>query len=102
MDAVPLTLGQEFCGYVAQLDYGLAAHRGDAAGALRARPRRHGRRHRAERATRSSRERVAKQIAELTGLPFVTRAEQVRRRSPAHEPLVFAQRGAQDARRARS
>ena len=24
MDAVPLTLGQEFCGYVAQLDYGIA------------------------------------------------------------------------------
>ena len=25
MDAVPLTLGQEFSGYVAQLDYGIAA-----------------------------------------------------------------------------
>ena len=30
-DAVPLTLGQEFCGYVAQLDADLAAHRAGAA-----------------------------------------------------------------------
>ena len=72
MDAVPLTLGQEFGGYVAQLDMGLAAIKADAAGAARTRPRRHGRRHRAQRPPASSRRMVAKQIAELTGLPFVT------------------------------
>src|SRR5213080_2088184 len=67
MDAVPLTLGQEFSGYVAQLDYGIAAIKatlpmlyelalgGTAVGTgLNAHP---------EFAVK-----VAKQIAELTGL----------------------------------
>ena len=71
MDAVPLTLGQEFSGYVAQIDNSLKAidatlpgiHElalgGTAVGTgLNAHP---------EFAVK-----VAKQIAELTGLPFVT------------------------------
>ena len=71
MDAVPLTLGQEFSGYVAQIEYGIKAidgslpaiHElalgGTAVGTgLNAHP---------EFAVR-----VAKQIAELTKLPFVT------------------------------
>jgi fumarate hydratase, class II len=70
-DATPLTLGQEFSGYVSQLDHGLAhleaalphlyelALGGTAVGTgLNAHP---------EFAVR-----VAKRIAELTGLPFLT------------------------------
>src|SRR3954463_4257641 len=88
MDAVPLTLGQEFGGYVAQLDYGLKAVQaalpmlyelalgGTAVGTgLNAHP---------EFAVR-----VARKIAHLTGLPFVTAPNKF----PAlagHEPLVFA------------
>ncbi len=70
-DATPLTLGQEFSGYVAQLDHGLAhleaalphlselALGGTAVGTgLNAHP---------EYAVR-----VARKLAELTGLPFLT------------------------------
>jgi fumarate hydratase class II len=70
-DAVPLTLGQEFSGYVAQLDGGIArleaalpglyeiALGGTAVGTgLNAHP--------------EFGERAARRIAELTGLPFVT------------------------------
>ena len=49
MDAVPLTLGQEFSGYVAQLDFCIDGHQADAAGALRTGPRRHRGRNRPER-----------------------------------------------------
>jgi len=71
MDAVPLTLGQEFSGYVAQIDMGLAAVQatlpglcelalgGTAVGTgLNAHP--------------QFAVRVAETIADLTGLPFVT------------------------------
>ena len=70
-DAVPLTLGQEFSGYVAQLDHGLAhveaalphlcelALGGTAVGTgLNAHP--------------ESAVRVARKLAEMTGHPFVT------------------------------
>ena len=53
-DATPLTLGQEISGWVAQLDHGLGADPGRAARALRAGPRRHRGRHRAQRAPASS------------------------------------------------
>ncbi|MFT5905298.1 MAG: fumarate hydratase class II [Cryomorphaceae bacterium] len=71
MDATPLTLGQEFSGYVAQLDYGLKAlghtldHLGDlalggsAVGTGLNTPKGYA-------------EMVAAEIAELTGHPFVT------------------------------
>src|SRR4030095_7074720 len=71
MDAVPLTLGQEFSGYVDQLDAGLrriemtlpglyeVAVGGTAVGTgLNAPP--------------AFAEKVAAKIAELTGLPFVS------------------------------
>ena len=88
MDAVPLTLGQEFSGYVAQMDYGIAAIQatlpmlyelalgGTAVGTgLNAHP---------EFAVK-----VAKQIADLTGLPFVTAPNKFQALA-GHEPLVFA------------
>ena len=88
MDAVPLTLGQEFSGYVAQLDYGIAAIRqslpmlyeialgGTAVGTgLNAHP---------EFAVRS-----AKAIADLTGLPFVTAPNKFQALA-GHEAMVFA------------
>ncbi len=88
MDAVPLTLGQEFSGYVAQLDadlrrieaslddlYELAAG-GTAVGTgLNTHP---------EFGTR-----VASAIAELTGLPFVSAANKFAALA-AHDALVMA------------
>lgn len=71
MDATPLTLGQEFSGYVSQLDHSLKALRntlphlaeialgGTAVGT-------------GINAPRGYSEKVAEKIAELTGLPFVT------------------------------
>ena len=71
MDATPLSLGQEFSGYVAQLDHGLKALKntlthlselamgGSAVGTGLNTPKGYS-------------EEVAKNIANLTGLPFVT------------------------------
>ncbi len=71
MDATPLTLGQEFSGYVAQLDHGLRTIKnalphlaelalgGTAVGTGINTPKNYS-------------ENVAAKIAELTGLPFVT------------------------------
>jgi fumarate hydratase class II len=88
MDAVPLTLGQEFSGYVAQLDadvvrieqtlpglYELAAG-GTAVGTgLNTHP--------------EFGERVAAKIADLTGLPFVTAPNKFAALA-AHDALVWA------------
>ena len=88
MDAVPLTLGQEFSGYVSQLDadldrlhavlpglYELAAG-GTAVGTgLNTHP--------------EFGARVAAEIASLTGLPFVTAPNKFAARA-AHDALVFA------------
>ncbi|MGH9020173.1 MAG: class II fumarate hydratase [Acidimicrobiales bacterium] len=88
MDAVPLTLGQEFSGYVAQLDadlvrlgqalpalYELAAG-GTAVGTgLNTHP--------------EFGDRVAAAIAELTGQPFVTAPNKFAALA-AHDALVFA------------
>ena len=95
-DAVPLTLGQEFGGYVAQLDADLErieqalpglyelALGGTAVGTgLNTHP--------------EFAERVAAKIAELTGLPFVDGAEQVRGARGARRARV-RERRAQDAR----
>jgi fumarate hydratase class II len=87
MDAVPLTLGQEFSGYVAQLDadlvrieqtlpglYELAAG-GTAVGTgLNTHP--------------EFGERVAAKIAELTGLPFVTAPNKFAALA-AHDAMVW-------------
>ena len=71
MDATPLTLGQEFSGYVSQIDHGITALKNTLS-------------HLAELALGGTAvgtglntpegysEEVAKQIAKLTGLPFVT------------------------------
>ncbi len=86
MDATPLTLGQEFSGYVSQLDHGIKALENTLA-------------HLSELALggtavgtgintpKGYSERVAKEIANLTGLPFVT-AKNKFEALAAHDALV--------------
>ena len=86
MDATPLTLGQEFSGYVAQLNYGLAALRSSLS-------------HLSELALGGSAVgtglntpkgydvRVAAYIAEFTGLPFIT-AQNKFEALASHDALV--------------
>jgi len=86
MDATPLTLGQEFSGFVAQLDFGLTALRnslphlselalgGTAVGTGLNTPKGYS-------------EAVAKEIANLTGLPFVT-AKNKFEALAAHDAIV--------------
>jgi len=88
MDATPLTLGQEFSGYVSQLDHGLRAIKNTLA-------------HLSELALGGTAvgtgintpagycENVAKHIATLTGLPFVT-AENKFEALAAHDAIVEA------------
>ncbi len=86
MDATPLTLGQEFSGYVSQLDHGLRALKNTLA-------------HLSELALGGTAvgtgintpagyaELVAKKIAEFTGLPFVS-AENKFEALAAHDAIV--------------
>jgi fumarate hydratase class II len=86
MDATPLTLGQEFSGYVSQLDHGLKAVRntlphlselalgGTAVGTGINTPAGYS-------------ENVAKHIARLTGIPFIT-AENKFEALAAHDAIV--------------
>ncbi|MBN2520272.1 MAG: class II fumarate hydratase, partial [Bacteroidales bacterium] len=86
MDAVPLTLGQEFSGYVSQLDHGLKAINNTLA-------------HLSElaiggtavgtglNAPKGYDKLVAEKIAELTGLPFLT-AKNKFESLAAHDALV--------------
>src|SRR5688500_12748780 len=87
MDAVPLTLGQEFGGYVAQIEYGVKAVEaalpmvyelalgGTAVGTgLNSHPK--------------FAEAVALRISELTGQPFVTAPNKFQALA-GHEPLAF-------------
>jgi fumarate hydratase class II len=86
MDATPLTLGQEFSGYVSQLEHGLKALKnslphlselalgGTAVGT-------------GLNAPKGYDELVAKKIAELTNLPFVT-AENKFESLSAHDAMV--------------
>lgn len=88
MDATPLTVGQEFSGYVSQLDHGLRAIK-------------HTLPHLAELALGGTAvgtgintpegysENVARHIAQLTGLPFVT-AENKFEALAAHDAIVEA------------
>lgn len=88
MDATPLTLGQEFSGYVSQLDHGLKAMNNTLA-------------HLSELALggtavgtgintpKGYSELVAKKIAELTNLPFIT-AENKFEALAAHDAIVEA------------
>lgn len=86
MDATPLTVGQEFSGYVSQLDHGLRAIKNTLA-------------HLSELALGGTAvgtgintppnysENVAKHIAALTGLPFIT-AENKFESLAAHDAIV--------------
>src|SRR3954469_1875641 len=86
MDATPLTVGQEFSGYVSQLNHGLKAIRNTLA-------------HLSELALGGTAvgtgintpvnysENVAKHIAKLTGLPFIT-AENKFEALAAHDAIV--------------
>jgi fumarate hydratase class II len=86
MDATPLTLGQEFSGYVSQLNHGLKAIKntlphlselalgGTAVGTGLNTPENYS-------------ENVAKHIAKLTGLPFIT-AENKFEALAAHDAIV--------------
>lgn len=86
MDATPLTLGQEFSGYAAQLQHGIKAIKntfphlaelalgGSAVGTGINTPKGYA-------------EKVAKKIAELTGLPFVS-AENKFESLAAHDAIV--------------
>ena len=88
MDATPLTVGQEFSGYVSQLDHGLKAIRSSLA-------------HLSELALGGTAvgtgintppgyaKKVARQIAKLTGLPFVS-AENKFEALAAHDAIVEA------------
>ena len=88
MDATPLTLGQEFSGYVSQLDHGIRAIRNTLA-------------HLAELALGGTAvgtgintpdgyaDNVARHIANLTGLPFVS-AENKFEALAAHDAIVEA------------
>jgi fumarate hydratase, class II len=88
MDATPLTVGQEFSGYVSQLDHGLRAIKNTLA-------------HLSELALggtavgtgintpKGYSEKVAKHIAKLTKLPFVT-AENKFESLAAHDAIVEA------------
>jgi fumarate hydratase class II len=88
MDATPLTVGQEFSGYVAQLNHGLRAIRNTLA-------------HLSELALGGTAvgtgintppgysENVAKHIAQLTGLPFITAPNKFESLA-AHDGIVEA------------
>lgn len=88
MDATPLTVGQEFSGYVSQLNHGLKAIRNTLA-------------HLSELALGGTAvgtgintppgysENVARHIADLTGLPFIT-AENKFEALAAHDAIVEA------------
>lgn len=91
MDATPLTVGQEFSGYVSQLDHGMKAIRntllhlselalgGTAVGTGINTPAGYS-------------ENVAKHIAQLTGLPFIT-AENKFESLAAHDAIVESHGG---------
>jgi fumarate hydratase class II len=86
MDATPLTVGQEFSGYVAQLDHGMKAIKNTLS-------------HLSELALGGTAvgtgintppgyaKNVARQISELTGLPFVTAANKFESLA-AHDAIV--------------
>ncbi|HEX2608836.1 MAG TPA: class II fumarate hydratase [Flavisolibacter sp.] len=88
MDATPLTLGQEFSGYVSQLDHGMKALQNTLP-------------HLAELALGGTAvgtgintpegysENVARHIAQLTGLPFITAANKFESLA-AHDAIVEA------------
>ena len=73
-DATPVTLGQEFSGYAAQVELGIAADRGDAARASTRSPRAAPPSAPASTRIRNSPSASPPRCAELTGLPFTSAA----------------------------
>ena len=99
MDATPLTLGQEFSGYAAQLAHALGAHRGVAAACARAGVGRHRGGHRAQHASgirRASRRRHRR----VHGHAVRLRAQQVRGARGQRRAGAPAWRAARARRRA--
>ena len=88
-DAVPLTLGQEFGGYVAQLDADIERHRARRCPGSTSSPSAAPRSAPGSTRRPGSPRRVAAKIAELTGLPFVTAPNKFAALA-AHDALVFA------------
>ncbi len=70
MDATPVTLGQEFGGYAAQVRYGVERLDDGPAARGRAAAGRHRRRHRDQRARPASPREVIALLAAETGLPL--------------------------------
>ena len=77
-DATPLTLGQEFSGYAAQLAHARSHIAAALPHVLELAHRRHGRRHRAQHAIRNSATGSPRAIASYTGLAIRHRAQQIR------------------------
>ncbi len=94
-DATPLTLGQEFSGYVAQLDHGEAHVRAALAAPARAGAGRHRRGHRPER-TQGLRRAGGRRAGHAHGPALRHRAQQVRGAGRARRAGARARR-AQDA-----
>ena len=86
-DATPLTLGQEFSGYAAQVESGIARLRAGGEGPLSAGAGRHGGRHRPQRASRDSPKLFAKQRRGAHRAAVHQRAEQVRGARLATMPM---------------
>ena len=82
MDAVPVTLGQEFGGYAAQIREGRARVDGDARAAGQDPARRHRHRHRPEHASRVRRRACASAARRATGLEHPCRRPTRSRRRP--------------------
>ena len=99
-DAVPLTLGQEFGGYVAQLDADLERIQARAARPLRARHRRHRRRHRAQHPPRVRRAAPRPRSPSSPGCRSSTAPNKFAALA-AHDALVFASGALEDAGRRR-
>ena len=89
MDATPLTLGQEFSGWAAQLAFCEGALERDARRALRARARRDGGRHGAQHASQVGRGRGRAGSPTLAGAPFRTAPNKFAALA-GHEALVAA------------
>ena len=89
MDATPLTLGQEFSGYVSQLDHGLKAIKNTLPHLSELALGRHCCWHRNQYTARLCRKCCRNILQNLTGLPFIT-AENKFEALAAHDAIVEA------------
>ena len=98
-DATPLTLGQEFSGYAAQVALGIARVEAGLPRPLRARPGRHGGRHRPQRAPRVRRDASPPRWRRITGLPFTSAPNKFEALAVPRRHRVRARRAGQRRRR---